>query len=79
MQTALLGLSELFVTIIVSHIWLKESLGFLQWIGAFLLGISLLMVGFEKLTPEKKTQVGGWLSWLRSPEVPPNIPWGPHD
>lgn len=79
MQTALLGLSELFVTIIVGHIWLKESLGSIQWVGAVLLGVSLLMVGFEKLTPEKKIQPGSWLSWLRSPEVPPNIPWGPHD
>jgi len=79
MQTALLGLSELFVTIIVSHIWLKESLGSIQWVGAVLLGVSLLMVGFEKLTPEKKIQPGSWLNWLRSPEVPPNIPWGPHD
>jgi drug/metabolite transporter (DMT)-like permease len=79
MQTALLGLSELFVTIIVSHIWLKENLGLIQWIGALLLGISLLMIGFEKLTPEMKLPAGGWLSWLRSPDVPPNIPWGPHD
>jgi len=79
MQTALLGLSELFVTIIVSHIWLKENLSFLQWVGAILLGASLLMVGFEKLNIEKRAPVGGWLGWLRSPEVPPNIPWGPHE
>ncbi|MDP2976193.1 MAG: DMT family transporter, partial [Anaerolineales bacterium] len=77
MQTALLGLSELFVTITLSHLWLREVLGFSQWIGAALLGLSLTLIGLEKFSPKKRDARGGWLSWVRPPEVPPNIRWGP--
>jgi drug/metabolite transporter (DMT)-like permease len=79
MQTALLGLSELIVTVAVSHFWLKETLHTVQWIGAVLLVVSLLLIGVEKVTPAHRQVRGGWLSWIRSSEVPPNIPWGPHD
>jgi drug/metabolite transporter (DMT)-like permease len=79
LQTALLGLSELIVTILIGHIWLKENLLPLQWLGAALLGISLLLISFEKNTPDRRRPRGGWLSWIRSNEIPPNIPWGPHD
>jgi drug/metabolite transporter (DMT)-like permease len=78
MQTALLGLSELFVSISVSHFWLHEFLNFAQWIGAILLGLSLILIGFEKIQPEKR-RARGLLSWLRPPEISPDIPWGPHD
>jgi len=50
MQTALLGLAELLVTITLSHIILGESLTTLQWLGTAGLGISLLLVWFEKPT-----------------------------
>jgi drug/metabolite transporter (DMT)-like permease len=79
MQTSLLGLSELFVTIAIGHLWLGDTLQVIQWLGALLLGISLVLVGFEKISPEKRRARGGWLSWIRASEVPPNIPWGPHD
>jgi drug/metabolite transporter (DMT)-like permease len=79
MQTSLLGLSELFVTVIVSHIWLGETLHAVQWAGAALLGVSLLLIGVEKISPGQRQARGGWLSWIRASEVPPNIPWGPHD
>lgn len=79
MQTALLGLSELFVTIATGHLWLGDRLQAVQWAGAFLLGLSLILIGFEKITPERRRPRGGWLAWIRSSEVPPTIPWGPHD
>lgn len=79
MQTSLLGLSELFVTVVVSHIWLGESLHSIQWAGAALLGFSLILIGVDKVSPAPRHARGGWLAWIRSSEVPPNIPWGPHD
>jgi drug/metabolite transporter (DMT)-like permease len=77
MQTALLGLSELLVTVAFSYLWLGERLHVIQWAGAALLAASLVLIGLEKGTHRQAR--GGWLSWIRSPEVPPNIPWSPHD
>ena len=78
LQTALLGLGELFVSITVSFIWLHESLNATQWIGAASLGISLLLISFEKIKPEKR-RINGLLSWLRPPEITAEIPLGPQD
>jgi len=77
MQTALLGLSELLVTLFFAHIWLGESFTRQQWLGAALLIASLAMVAFE--TPPPKKQVsGGFLSWLR-PAGLPTESWQSHD
>jgi drug/metabolite transporter (DMT)-like permease len=76
MQTALLGLSELLVTLVVSMIWLRETMHSYQWIGAVLLTISLILIGIDKAKPETHSRA---LSWLRSTAIPPNIPWGPRD
>jgi len=78
MQTALLGLSELLVTMAMAHIWLGERLSTLQWIGAVLLCVSLFLVGLEKPI-YKKRSTGGWLSWLSHPNLSGDIPWQPHD
>lgn len=75
MQTALLGLGELLVTLLFSYYWLRENLSPLQWLGAVGLGLSLLLVQFEKTTPEK--HAGGWLSWIRPPDPPKEI-WPPY-
>lgn len=69
MQAALLGLTELFVTILASHFLLGEQLTILQWIGAIILSLSLLLFGYEKNAPTRRS--GGWLSWISSPK--PNI------
>lgn len=79
LQTALLGLSELFITLLLSHLWLKESLAGTQWIGAGLLFISILLVAKEEKTQPKKRQ-GGWLGWLSGPaSVHPQDIIHPHD
>lgn len=77
-QTALLGLGELLVTVIVGKFWLKETLTLWQWVGAGVLTLSILLVKFEKVPPTQKT-AGGWLDWIRPPsaKIPPNLPWGP--
>lgn len=67
LQTALLGLLELLVTIGLSIIWLQETLTQTQWIGAGILIASTLLVYFEKPTGERKPHRGGWLSWLTPP------------
>ena len=69
MQAALLGLAEIFVTLLASYFLLGEQLTAVQWLGAIILGISLLLFGFEKTTPTRRS--GGWLSWISSPK--PNI------
>ena len=69
MQTALLGLGELLVAIFFSHLWLNESLTQLQWLGTAGLGISLLLVWFEK-PPSDPLQTHGLLGWIQPPDFP---------
>jgi drug/metabolite transporter (DMT)-like permease len=69
LQTALLGLSEIFITLICSALFLGETLNILQWIGAGLLGASLILVGFDHV-PLLKRQSTGLLSWLNPPKIP---------
>jgi len=69
MQTALLGLAELLVAITFSYLLLGETLTTWQWFGMVGLGISLLLVWFEKpATHPLHTQ--GLLSWLQPPDFP---------
>ena len=77
MQTALLGLSELLVTLFFSHMMLGERFSTAQWIGAILLCLSLVLVGLER-NPPKKQGAGGFLSWLRPAGIPTDS-WQPHD
>ena len=67
MQTALLGLLELLVSLGLSIIWLRESLTFSQWLGAGILCLSTLLVYFEKPSINQKPGRGGWLGWLAPP------------
>ncbi len=82
MQTALLGLAELLITICFSYLWLHEQLLWSQWLGAGILCLSLLLVKFEKPNPTHRTTRTGWFAWIRPPDLPEmrqNIPWGPHE
>jgi drug/metabolite transporter (DMT)-like permease len=78
MQTALLGLAELLVTLSLGYFWLGEKLTPLQWIGAGCLSITLLLVQFEKGRHPSKSSRGGWLKWLRPPGMPSDL-WGRFD
>lgn len=69
MQTALLGLGELLVAILFSHLLLGESLTSLQWLGTVGLSISLLLVWFER-PPSNPVHAHGLLSWLQPPDFP---------
>jgi len=76
LQTAILGLGELLITLVGSNLWLGERLSWQQWIGAALLAISLALIASEK--PAQRTKgSGGWLSWLRPPGLPKDIAWPP--
>lgn len=79
MQTALLGLGELLVTLVSAHLLLGERFTALQWTGALLLVVCLWLVGLEKLSPARRPMTGGWLSWLRPPGLPADFSWPPHD
>lgn len=69
MQTALLGLGELLVAILFSHLLLGESLTTQQWFGTAGLSISLLLVWFET-PPARPVHPHGLLSWLQPPDFP---------
>lgn len=71
LQAALLGLSELFITFVLGHYILQESLTMLQLIGAVILGVSMLLVALEKQDPNRRHPKGGWLAWLHPPEIKP--------
>lgn len=69
MQTALLGLGELLVAILFSHLLLGERLTSWQWLGTAGLSVSLLLAWFES-PPEKPVHAHGLLAWLQPPDFP---------
>jgi drug/metabolite transporter (DMT)-like permease len=73
-QTALLGLGELFVALIFSRLLLNEHLEPTQWLGVILLAIILVLVKFEKPVLRKAGR-GGWLNWIGHPTVPADLTW----
>ncbi len=79
MQTALLGLAELLVTLVFSIWWLRESLAPVQWLGAVILVASLLLVRFERPGGSRPANRGGWFAWIRSPEVQATPSWTPDE
>lgn len=78
MQTALLGLSEILVTLFFAHFWLGEQFNNYQWLGTGLMVISLMLVVIDK-PPVKRHVLSGWLSWIRPPTQSSEISWQPHD
>jgi len=70
MQTALLGLGELLVAVLFSHLFLAERLTTIQWIGMTGLGTSLLLVWFEKPGSHPPVHPHGLLSFLQPPDFP---------
>ncbi|MBV6393904.1 MAG: hypothetical protein KPEEDBHJ_03149 [Anaerolineales bacterium] len=78
MQTALLGLAELLIAILFSHLLLGESLSVTQWLGALALAASLTLVTYEKPAPFAPAAKTGWLSWIRPPALPRDT-FGPYE
>jgi drug/metabolite transporter (DMT)-like permease len=78
MQTALLGLAELLIAIVLSSLLLGESLSQLQWLGAIGLALSLILVLYESPNPPGHSGTTGWLSWIRAPSLPKDI-FGPYE
>ncbi len=75
MQTSLLGLGELLVTMFLAQIWLGDKLSLTQWMGAGMLMICLLLVGLDRHKPETQS-TSGWLAWLNPSRIRPNeLPW----
>jgi len=70
MQTALLGLGELLVTLILAAWWLGESLSLPQWIGAFLLSLSILLIAWDT-SPPPQNRRRGWFSHISAPPMNP--------
>lgn len=66
MQTALLGLGELLITVLLARLWLGEHMSGTQWVGAIFLGLILLLISMEKPYLPKR-RAGGWFSWLTPP------------
>jgi hypothetical protein len=53
---------------------LGEQLSIFQWLGAFLLAASLILVTQEKIQIQHPNLSQGWLRWLHPPNIPPDIP-----
>lgn len=62
-QAALLGLSELVVSLVAAFLLLSESLSTVQWVGAALLMTSVGLVGFERDLGKRQVS-RGWLAGL---------------
>ncbi len=65
MQAALLGLGESLITVLAALLLLGEHLSLIQWLGAALLALSILLVVLEKSlgTPPRPKP---WLQWLEA-------------
>lgn len=70
LQTSLLGLGELLVTIVIAQIWFGERLTIDQWIGALLISLNLLLVAYDHPAGGKRYSKG-LLRWLNPPDVAP--------
>ncbi len=70
LQTSLLGLGEMLVTVFFGIFLLKEQLSTAQWLGGLLMAASILLGAREPANPTRLAPGTGWLAWLhpKSPE-----------
>jgi drug/metabolite transporter (DMT)-like permease len=70
MQTSLIGLGEMLVTVCFGLTLLGEHLNTAQWLGAGLMSLSILLGVREPPIPTRLAPGKGWLAWLhpKSPE-----------
>ncbi len=69
MQTALLGMLEVLVTLAIAHTLLAERLTWLQWLGAGIILLSVLLVRFERDVPR-------FIDWWAA--IYTRLRWPPH-
>lgn len=67
LQTMLLTLGELGVTLLFAHWWLGEQLNSMQWWGVGGLGLTLVLGYFDRPASSPSSSRGGWLRWLQPP------------
>jgi drug/metabolite transporter (DMT)-like permease len=65
-QSAILGMAEVLVAVVLAHFVLGESLTMAQQLGGLLLAAALLTSGLDR-TPYRRVHARGWLYWLRPP------------
>jgi drug/metabolite transporter (DMT)-like permease len=70
LQTSLLGLGELLITLVLAQIFLHETLTVYQWIGAALISLNLILVAADKPTVLKRFGKS-FLNWLTPPQISP--------
>jgi drug/metabolite transporter (DMT)-like permease len=70
LQTSLLGLGEMLVTVFFGIVLLREQLSLAQWMGGALMATSVLLGMGEPSIPTRLAPGAGWLAWLhpKSPE-----------
>ncbi len=70
LQTSLLGLGEMLVTVFFGIFLLREQLSTAQWLGGLLMAASILLGAREPANPTRLAPGTGWLAWLhpKSPE-----------
>ena len=70
LQTSLLGLAEMLVTVFFGIALLGEQLSLAQWLGGALMATSVLLGVREPPIPTRLAPGAGWLAWLhpKSPE-----------
>ena len=70
LQTSLLSLGEMLVTIFFGIVLLGEQLSLFQWLGGLLMAASILLGVREPSIPTRLAPGAGWLAWLhpKSPE-----------
>lgn len=64
MPTALFGLGQLLVTMLLAFLWLGETLTFQQWAGAGILCTALFLTGKAPSATPLRSIRRGWLAWL---------------
>ncbi len=73
-QTSMLGLGELIVSLVIARFWLGEQMTGGQWAGSALLLFSLALVKFEP--PQTHMALNfTWLRWIKppKPKLPPEV------
>lgn len=63
LDTALIGLGEIVISLGLALIWLGEELTPSQWVGALLLAGTIMLLPFDE-RQRKEPPLGGWLRWL---------------